>query len=116
MGKVNFDPSKVTSWQAPEGPLVMLNLYRFKSPEHRAKFQDAMPALIGPFLQEIGAEVIYHGEAGPEFVADEDWDSVALVRYPSYEALLRVFADDIGPQLIELRDSMLEKSRFMVTY
>ena len=116
MGRVDLDLSKLSTLNAPSGPVVMLNLYRFKSTEHREKFAESMGSLMGPVLQRVGAEVIYGGSVAGEFVAGEEWDAIALVRYPSYQAFLEIFADsDVSAQIEQLRSAMLTESRFMVT-
>jgi len=116
MGLVDLDTSKLATFSAPHGPVVMLNLYRFKSAEHREKFAESMGSLVGPLLQKVGAEIVYGGSVAGEFVAGEQWDSIALVRYPSYEAFVEIFADPgAAAQIEELRRAMLIESRFMVT-
>jgi len=116
MGLVDLDSAKLSEFNAPDGPVVMLNLYRFKSQDHREKFAESMGSVVGPLLQKAGAEIVYGGSVAGEFVAGEQWDSIALVRYPSYRAFLEILADpDVEAQILELRRAMLSESRFMVT-
>ncbi len=116
MALVNLDIARLREMTPPEGPVVMLNLYRFKSPEDRERFSDSMSILFGPVLAELGAEIVYSGSVMGEFVADEKWDVIALVRYPDFQAFIDLFADDgVGNQVEELRSSALVESRFMVT-
>jgi uncharacterized protein (DUF1330 family) len=86
------------------GPIVMLNLLRFKD---LADGTDAAGAITGRAAYErYGAEVASHlqrvggslvwmsdcrqGVIGP---ADEAWDMILLVRYPSRRAFLEMIAD-----------------------
>jgi hypothetical protein len=117
MGLVDIDLEKAAAWShAPEGPVVMLNLYKFKSDADMTRFSAELQKTMGTAAAETGLEVIYSGVAGPEFVAGEDWELVALVRYPSYEAMLSIFKDDATRgALEEVRRSTLAESRFMVT-
>src|SRR4051794_6180826 len=67
----------------PGGPVVMLNLLRYKE-DGRAKYEE-YARLIRPFLEKIGAALLYVGDLSTVLVApeDHDWDAVLLVRYPS---------------------------------
>jgi hypothetical protein len=113
---VDIDMARLREITQPEGPVVMLNLYRFKSPEDRERFSGSMATLIGPILARLGAEIVYSGSVVGEFVADEKWDGIALVRYPNFQAFIELFADDtVGNEIEELRRSALIESRFMVT-
>ncbi len=94
----------------------MLNLYRFKTPEDRESFSESMSTLIGPEFDRLGVEIVYSGSVTGEFVADEKWDVIALVRYPSFQIFIDLFADDaFGNEVEALRRSALIESRFMVT-
>ena len=116
MALVNIDTARLREMTPPEGPVVMLNLYRFKTPEDRERFSESMSTLFGPVLARLGAEIVYSGSVMGELVADEKWDVVALVRYPNFQAFVDLFADDgVGHQVEELRSSALMESRFMVT-
>jgi hypothetical protein len=49
------------------------------------------------------SQIVYGGSVAGEFVAGEQWDSIALVRYPSYQAFLEISLTP-APQL-RLRNS-----------
>ena len=76
----------------PGGPVVMLNLLRFK-PGGRATYEEYSRRVV-PFLGEVGAEVVYLGDSSTVLVAPEAhrWDVVLLVRYPSRAAFGRMVA------------------------
>ena len=116
MALVNIDTDRLREITPPEGPVVMLNLYRFKTPEDRERFSGSMSTLFGPVLARLGAEIVYSGSVMGELVADEQWDVVALVRYPNFQAFVDLLTDDgVGHQVEALRSSALMESRFMVT-
>lgn len=83
----------------PEGPVVMLNLLKFRetadyaqnpelAPEQEISGREAYELYMThtfPFLKEAGSEVIFSGKSsafliGPE---EENWDLVLLVRHAS---------------------------------
>src|SRR5690606_20870378 len=71
----------------PGGPVVMLNLLRFAEGGRELYAQYAQ-ALEATFLPRYGGEVLFVGDGSTPLVAEagQDWDVVALVRYPSREA------------------------------
>ena len=100
--------------QVGPGPVVMLNLLKFKSPDGRARFAD-YSAVSGPLILRQGGEFFYMGEAGPS-IAGEEWDSVILVRFPDIEAFIGLAADpDYQAKAPALREAALERTLWMVT-
>lgn len=110
------------------GPMVMLNLLRFRDEADYSRSPELAPAdpikgveayarygeHVMPLLAKAGAEVLYQGVAaemliGPE---DESWDLAVLVRYPSAGAFM-AFATDaaylagVGHRTAALVDSRL---------
>lgn len=66
----------------PGGPVVMLNLLRFR-PDGSARYDDYRRALAASGVA-ADAEPLFFGTGFPA-LEGEDWDAVALVRYPSRE-------------------------------
>ena len=77
----------------PGGEVVMLNLLRFKDGGRPG--YDAYAREIVPFLERVGASVLYFGDCDTPLVAPagHDWDAVLLVRYPSRKAFSAMVAD-----------------------
>ena len=100
----------------PGGPVVMLNLLRFR-PGGRARYEQYMRALSESFLERVGAEVLYVGDGSTVLVAEpgQDWDMVLLVRYPSREAFSRMVADPEYQQVTHLRTEALEEAVLQAT-
>lgn len=112
----------------PEGPVVMLNLLRFRetadysaSPElapdqaisGRAAYQRYAAHTL-PFLQEAGADVLFQGKGGHCLIGptEERWDLVLLVRHRSAQAFLSFASNEgylagIGHRTAALEDSRL---------
>lgn len=71
-----------------EGPVVMLNLLKFK-PNGAAEYAK-YAAGIAPILKKLGARIIFSGRAEFCFIGHGDWDAVALVEYPRRKTLLQM--------------------------
>ena len=89
----------------PEGPIVMVNLLKFRAKaEYPAGKPEAAQNLSGrdaylryamnvaPILGRIGAGIIFAGQQKLMMVGDaqDEWDDVALVRYPSRQAFIEM--------------------------
>ena len=73
-----------------EGPVVMLNLLRFKPDGGRESYQRYGAGVL-PILERIGARIVWQGLPTSVVIGDDDadaWDLVVLVEYPSREAFL----------------------------
>ena len=78
----------------PDGPVVMLNLLRFAPGGGQASYMSYVSENSAVW-QRYGAEVLYAGVGHPALVADpgQQWDAVAIVRYPSRRAFLEMVRD-----------------------
>ena len=78
----------------PGGPVVMLNLLRFQPDGGREQYM-AYVAGFAPLNERYGLSVVYAGDGGRSLVgeAGKDWDTVALVRYPSRQAFGEMVSD-----------------------
>lgn len=111
-----------------EGPVEMLNLLRLREVADYSRSPELDPgeqvsgaqayatygAHTGPHLQAVGGSVVVAGEgAGPLIgPADERWDLVLVVRYPSVEAFLSMATNEeylagVGHRTAALEDSRL---------
>jgi uncharacterized protein (DUF1330 family) len=63
-----------------------------------------------PFLEQVGAAVLYAGECSTVLVAPEghEWDAIFVVRYPSRAAFLSMAGDADYQAITELRTNGLE--------
>lgn len=94
-----------------EGPVVMLNLLKFRAVADYSNFPQLAPAspISGeeayaryiehtlPFLTESGGEVLFRGIGGPVVIGpeDESWDLVLLVKHQSLSRFMQ-FAQHEG--------------------
>ena len=100
--------------QVGPGPVIMLNLLKFKEPNGREKFNE-YGADSGPLIARQGGEIFYLGDAGPT-LSGEAWDTCAMVRFPSIEAFIGLAADpDYQAKAPSLREAALERTLWMVT-
>ena len=65
------------------GPVVMLNLLRFAGDAGRASY-DRYSGKVQPFLEAVGATVLYGGDCSTTLVAPDEhrWDAVATPAAP----------------------------------
>ena len=95
----------------PGGPVVMLNLLRFRPDGGRERYLEYVEHFrrtAAPF----GAEVLYVGDGSTALVAEpgQDWDAVLLVRYPSRSAFSQMVADPEYQEVTALRTGALEEA------
>jgi uncharacterized protein (DUF1330 family) len=97
--------------QDPGGPVVMLNLLRFRSDGGRERYGE-YAAHVGGLSGRYGAEVLYFGDGGRALVADDGqaWDAVLLVRYPSRQAFTDMIRDPEYRAGAHLRTKALEEA------
>lgn len=94
----------------PEGPIVMVNLLKFREraaypddsglepcsgAEAYARYQHAFTVTVGATSQ---AKVLFEGRVGQVVIGDPaareaDWDKVLIVRYPSRQHFLAMMAN-----------------------
>ena len=117
MRGIDIDREALEAFPAPDGPVVMVNLFRLKDRTQFGAFLDAMQRASAWQLDAAGAEPVYAGAIGGEFIAGEDrWDTVMLLRYPSFAALLAALADDEAfTKARDIRREYLDDARFVLT-
>ncbi|MFF5006934.1 DUF1330 domain-containing protein [Streptomyces phaeochromogenes] len=93
----------------PGGPVVMLNLLRFRPDGGRESYQRYRDALGSAIHARYGLQVEYVGDGGRALVAGEGqaWDMVALVRYPNRQAFVDMARDPEYRAIAHLRSEAL---------
>jgi hypothetical protein len=81
--------------EADDAPFLMLNLMKYR---RWADYADGRPRISGreaddlyaplAVLADIGAEVVFFGDVVEQVRGDEDWDRVAIVRYPTVQSFI----------------------------
>lgn len=111
-----------------QGPVVMLNLLKFKNiadytatpelaPESQISGIEAYKLYMDhtlPFLKEVEGEILFQGEGGSYLIGPEmeSWDQVLLVRHQSAEVFLQFAQNEeylkgVGHRTAALHDSRL---------
>lgn len=111
-----------------EGPVVMLNLLRFRDVADYSETPELAPdaeitgvqayrrymAHTQPYLEQAGGEVLLSAEGGAPLIGpmDERWDLVLLVRYPDSQTFLSFAGDEeylagLGHRTAAIEDSRL---------
>jgi uncharacterized protein (DUF1330 family) len=100
----------------PGGPVVMLNLLRFREggEESYARYSQTVG---GSVLARYGAEVLYYGKGSTALVAEDGqaWDAVLLVRYPSREVFCQMIADPEFQSVSHFRSEALTEAVLQAT-
>lgn len=112
-----------------DGPVVMLNLLRFRKIADYSKFPALDPGegISGaaayklymkhtlPFLKEAGGEVLFSGKGGSFLIGPqaEQWDLVLLVRHQSTAAFLSFATDEGYLAIAGHRTAALSDSRLL---
>ncbi len=100
----------------PGGPVVMLNLLRYRPDGGREKY--------GQYVEHFrrtsakyGAEVLYVGDGSTALVSEpgQSWDSVLLVRYPSRRAFSDMVRDPDYQPGTDLRTGALVEAVLQAT-
>ena len=99
----------------PGGPVVMLNLLRYKpgGEESYRAYSDA----LSTYLPRVGAEVLYAGDCSTTLVgpAGWNWDAVLVVRYPNRAAFSAMVRDPEYQKVTHLRTEALVEAVLQAT-
>jgi uncharacterized protein (DUF1330 family) len=100
-----------------EGPVVMLNLLKFKERSddgersgaaEYGKYTDAVITMV----ESRGGKMLWLGKADQILIGDptQDWDAVALVEYPSRKAFIDMATSHEYESAHEHREGGLERT------
>jgi uncharacterized protein (DUF1330 family) len=102
---------------AEEGPVVMINLLKFreKSADGNGTGAEAYvryAALAGPFVERHGGSLVFSGQANEHLIGDTDydWDMVLLVSWPQKQNLLDLAEDEDYEKIAHDRTNALERA------
>ena len=110
----NEDQFQVLADNTNQEPFVMLNLLKFKKEGGReAYFRYVKES--GPFVEGVGAKVLYFGKAKELLNGTEYWDILMLVQYPSRKAFLKMANNPDYLKVHELRKEALERAVLYAT-
>ena len=95
-----------------EGPVVMLNLLKFK-PRDGAKEYGKYGESVSKMVEARGGKVIWTGRPEHVLIGDsqhDDWDLVALVSYPSRSAFIDMVTSPKYEEAHEHRERGLDRT------
>lgn len=105
----------------PDGPVVMVNLLRYKRDADGNKVGAESYAtyseLVTPILLDIGAKPVWGGGVDSIVIADHghQWDSVLLVEYPSPAAFIQMVTSPEYLAIHHHRVEALEEAGLIAT-
>jgi uncharacterized protein (DUF1330 family) len=88
-------------------PLVLINMFKLRdTADYEEELNDTGPNVSGeeafgryaavsmPTMERVGGQFLHVGPAGGTFLGEEeDWDIIAIGRYPNVEAFLGLYTD-----------------------
>jgi uncharacterized protein (DUF1330 family) len=99
---------------ADDGPVVMLNLLKFKEVAadggSGAAAYNRYGGSVSRMVEERGGRLLWTGRVDQVLIGDDaanGWDAIALVQYPSRQAFLDMVTDDTYLQSHEHREGGL---------
>lgn len=106
-----------------DAPVVMVNLLRYldvasdgSGRTGREAYNDYSAAVL-PMVASRGGAIVYFGNAAPSVIApaDEQWDDVVLVMYPSRAAFIDMTTSEEYVAVMGHRTAALADSRLIPT-
>lgn len=78
-----------------DGPVVMLNLLKYKERADSGDVSGRESYMrygreVKPMVEALGGRFLWQGKAEQLLIGEEDWDTVALVEYPSRKAFIEM--------------------------
>jgi uncharacterized protein (DUF1330 family) len=110
----NIEQFKKLSNNPNGGPVVMLNLLKFK-PEGGLASYGRYAQEVEKFMTEVGAKMIFLSKANELLIGQETWDAVMLVQYPSRKAFLKMTSNPEYLEIHKYREAALERSVLYAT-
>jgi uncharacterized protein (DUF1330 family) len=112
--KSNPDEFRKLAKNPGEGPVVMLNLLKFKGAEGQASYVRYTKE-AGKFVDGVGGKVLYLGKPGELLNGEETWDLLMLVQYPSRKAFLSMANNPDYLKTHHFREEGLERAVLYAT-
>jgi len=113
------NPTEFASFakDAEEGPVVMINLLKFRAESADGKGSGAdayarYARLAAPLVERHGGSMVFSGQTEEHLVGDTrlDWDMVLLVSWPAHQNLLDLAADEDYEKIAHHRTNGLERT------
>lgn len=115
MNPLDINPEEYQKFKSnpDEGPIVMLNLLKFKPNGEKdyARYAKA----TGEIISNLGGRVLYAGRAAELLTGQEEWDAVLMVQYPSRKVFLKMIKDSEYQKIHADRETALERAVLYAT-
>jgi uncharacterized protein (DUF1330 family) len=95
-----------------DGPVVMLNLLKFKAREGQSEYNKYGNSVV-KMVEDRGGKLLWMGKVDQALIGDidaNDWDAIALVQYPSRKAFIDMTTSKEYEGAHEHRESGLERT------
>ncbi len=95
-----------------EGPVVMLNLLKFKAREGQAEYNKYGDSVL-KMVESLGGKLLWMGKVDQALIGpvdENDWDAIALVQYPSRKAFIEMATSKEYDGIHEHREGGLERT------
>ena len=97
-----------------EGPIMMVNLLKFKPDGGRESYQ-TYAEKFQEMMAPKGVEVLYLGHAVMSLIGEEEWDEVIVVKYPSRDSFVEMATNEAYQEIAKYRTEGLLDSRLILT-
>jgi len=97
-----------------DGPVVMLNLLKFRGAEGQSSYARYMKE-AGKFVEAVGGKVLYLGKPNELLNGEEKWDLLMLVQYPSRKAFLSMVKNPDYLKIHRFREEGVEHAVLYAT-
>lgn len=94
MGVDPWSGVEVMRQRALDGPLLMVNLLKFKPGGEQSYFEDYASVVV-PMIERLGGRIVYVGRLAEKAHEDDEpeWDLLVLVEYPNRQAFIDMVND-----------------------
>ena len=109
------DQFKQLMSQEYKGPIVMVNLLKFKpdggAESYRKYYEGTKELMMGKAI----TRAVYRGDGLMTVIGGEEWDEIALYEYPSIEVFIEMNRNKEYQALVHYRTDALLDSRLYCT-
>jgi len=107
--QVNVDQFKELKHNPNDGPVVMLNLLKFKPDGGYESYIKYMQE-SNKYVEDVGGKMIFLGKPNELLNGGETWDLMMLVEYPSRAKFLEMANNPDYIKVHEYREKALERA------
>jgi len=110
-----LDQFKQLMSQDYKGPIVMVNLLKFKPDGGAESYRKYFEATSALFAGKLITRIVYRGDGLMPVIGDEEWDEIALYEYPSIDAFIEMNRTKAYQDAVHYRTEALLDSRLYCT-